>query len=183
MVYWRKSKWEADIVLEAKMRFGREYKANYFVAEEAGGPTTKRSFMDEILKRQRANPNQSELDRYLGSPLFDGIDVLSWWKSNAEVYPCLAKMARDYLAIPGTSVPSERRFSASGDMITPKRNRLIADNIRASMCLHDWWKTDLAHETREWLRTQLVDDVDEEAEDEVEGAADEIGPEDSVSQM
>ena len=30
-------------------------------------------------------------------------DVLLWWKNNANIYPNLSRMARDYLAIPATS--------------------------------------------------------------------------------
>lgn len=181
MEYWRKSGWERSLIMKAKDRFVEEYKNNYRTEDRGKAPATKISFMDEILKRQKTNPNKSELERYLCSSLFDGIDIMSWWKSNTEVFPCLAKMARDYLAIPGTSVPSERRFSASGDMISPKRNRLAADTIRATMCLHDWWKVDYAKETRDWLQTELADDEDE-IEDEDAEEADEISPEDSVSQ-
>ena len=28
-------------------------------------------------------------------------DILKWWKANEFNYPILAKMARDYLAVPG----------------------------------------------------------------------------------
>ena len=181
MDYWRKSGWGTSIIKKAKERFVEEYKNNYRSEDRGKRPATKISFMDEILKRQKTNPNKSELERYLCSSLFDGIDIMSWWKSNTEVFPCLAKMARDYLAIPGTSVPSERRFSASGDMISPERNRLAAVTIHATMCLHDWWKVDYAKETRDWLQTELADDDDEiDVEDAEE--ADKILPEDSVSQ-
>lgn len=49
-------------------------------------------------------------------------------------------MARDYLAIPATSVPVERAFSCGTDLITPTRCRLSDDTIRACMCLKSWWK-------------------------------------------
>ncbi|XP_031249795.1 zinc finger BED domain-containing protein RICESLEEPER 1-like [Pistacia vera] len=46
---------------------------------------------------------ESELDRYLKDskfPLFEEFDILSWWRTNSPTYPTLARMARDFLAIP-----------------------------------------------------------------------------------
>jgi hypothetical protein len=52
---------------------------------------------------------ESELERYLATPIIDfDDDILVWWKQWAHEYPCLARIARDYLAIPATSVPAER---------------------------------------------------------------------------
>ena len=47
-------------------------------------------------------------------------------------------MARDYLAIPATSVASERAFSAGGNMITNKKSSLVSKTIRAAQCLQSW---------------------------------------------
>jgi len=45
-------------------------------------------------------------------------DALLWWKSNTEKYDArVAMLARRYLAIPPTSVASERVFSLSGRVI------------------------------------------------------------------
>jgi len=54
------------------------------------------------------------------------------------VYPTLAKMARDYLGIAGTTVDIEREFSNGVDLVVTKRGRLNADTIRACMCLKSW---------------------------------------------
>ena len=52
-------------------------------------------------------------------------------------------MARDFLAIPSTSVPSEQCFSISKNLITDKRNRLAGKTVRACMCLRSWWTSTL----------------------------------------
>ncbi|CAL9695312.1 unnamed protein product [Knipowitschia caucasica] len=58
-------------------------------------------------------------------------DPLTWWKRNQSKYPHIAKLARYYmyLAVPGSSVPSERVFSTSGDIVTAKRSTLSPDNV------------------------------------------------------
>ena len=41
-------------------------------------------------------------------------DPLSWWKINAFKFHRLSKLAQRFLAIPATSIPSERTFSVAG---------------------------------------------------------------------
>lgn len=48
-------------------------------------------------------------------------DHLAWWKTHESVYPNLAVLAKSYLAIPATLVPSERMFSTAGDIVTANK--------------------------------------------------------------
>ena len=48
-------------------------------------------------------------------------NILQWWKANAYKWPNVAKVARSILAIPASSVPSERVFSKAGELLTTKR--------------------------------------------------------------
>ena len=67
-------------------------------------------------------------------------DLLDYWRAHSTRFPNLSRMARDYLAIPGTSTPSERAFSAGRQLITDFRCRLNAETITACMLLKDWFK-------------------------------------------
>jgi len=44
---------------------------------------------------------QSELARYLSTGPEDVKNALIWWAEMQAVYPCLSRMARNYLCIPG----------------------------------------------------------------------------------
>ena len=51
-------------------------------------------------------------------------DALAWWKRNDSKYPILATLAREYLAIPATSAPSERIWSRASRVLSLKRASL-----------------------------------------------------------
>jgi len=75
-----------------------------------------------IPKRARAD---KELTRYLNEECIDSnANPLSWWRDNQSRYPLLSKVARKYMCICATSTPSERVFSAAGNIVTPMRSSL-----------------------------------------------------------
>ena len=69
--------------------------------------------------------------------------ILKWWKENQSILPTLSKIAKDYLAIPATSAPSEWLFSEAGNLISLKRVGLSSDSVEANMILQSWLKEDL----------------------------------------
>lgn len=99
--------------------------------------------------------------------------------------------------IQGTSVPSERRFSASSALIGKRRTRLNIESVRASMCLHDWIKLDVKKENQDWLydladiaadeEVPVFDECEDadyaETESDAGEAVEEIRPEDSASNL
>ena len=79
---------------------------------------------------------QQQLNRYLKEPVDINQDPLSWWKSNETMYWTLAPHARQVLGIMGTSVPSERLFSAAGNLLSAKRSCLSSKNVDMMLFLH-----------------------------------------------
>jgi hypothetical protein len=75
--------------------------------------------------------------RFLTACIIEAREVnpVEWWKTNSHRFPTLARMARDYLSIPATSVPAECLFSQAGDLITKKRNRLLETSSSARLLL------------------------------------------------
>jgi len=65
---------------------------------------------------------------------------LVYWRGQAERWPNLANMARDYLAIPVTSTPSERCFSQAKFVLPPERNALLSTTVQRLVTLDSWLK-------------------------------------------
>jgi len=78
-----------------------------------------------------------EVRQYLEEPnIGRHEDPLVWWKGRVSVYPRLSAMAKRQLSIVATSVPSERVFSKSGQLISERRSRLTAKNVQMVMFLN-----------------------------------------------
>lgn len=60
---------------------------------------------------------------------------LEWWKKHEIYYAILSHLAKLYLGISATSVPSERVFSSAGDLITAQRATLKPEYIDMTVCL------------------------------------------------
>ena len=104
----------------------------------------ERRLMANMLRRVREN-QLPEIDRYLKSNVvyFDFENssenddwLLSWWRDNAHGYPRLAAAARDYLAIPVSSMPIEEwtdsrkiLFTSEYDLELVKKQSFLRGNM------------------------------------------------------
>lgn len=100
-------------------------------------PPVKKSAMTllfgEIFKTQVAKKPALQLVKEEVA-LYKAVDSVSldsnplvWWRTNESTYPRIAKLAKCYLAVQATSVPSERIFSTAGDIVTACRSSLSVD--------------------------------------------------------
>ncbi len=53
------------------------------------------------LKKAKRTDLRDDLERYLSTDTEVTNDPLMWWKEKESMYPCLSRMALDYLSIPG----------------------------------------------------------------------------------
>lgn len=78
--------------------------------------------LPSLSPQQETPPLEQQLNSYLAAPPIDVThDPLSWWKSNANRFPDVARLARAYLAIQVSAAASERVWSIAGNQVTKKR--------------------------------------------------------------
>ena len=69
---------------------------------------------------------ETELNAYMRvQQVTNDTDPLIWWKQHQEEFPRLARMARQYLAVPASSASPERLFSSVGLVKSDLRGRLL----------------------------------------------------------
>ena len=77
-----------------------------------------------------------ELGQFLAEKVSRKTNPLNCWKNNTHRYLRVAKVARDVLAIPATSAPSERIFSTAGLTVTKLRSCLKPSSVDALVFLN-----------------------------------------------
>lgn len=83
-----------------------------------------------VRKKTSKELAYDEIKKYrdVASLSLDG-KVLDWWKAHQAEFPLLVDLAKTYLCIPGTSVPSERVFSTAGDIVHSERSVLSSEHV------------------------------------------------------
>lgn len=71
-----------------------------------------------VPKSAQTRPEET-IGMYLEAPSLPFTDdPLEWWSTNDHIYPLLAKLAKQYLCIPCTSVAAERVSSTAGHCLS-----------------------------------------------------------------
>lgn len=117
----KKVKVEADPMDVIDLSFGNE--------EEASADDNS----DQLI--------HDEINRYCAEKSAANADPLQWWKEREGIYPHVAAVAKVYLALPASSVPSERIFSLAGNIVSKKRASLSPSNVDMLIFLHKNFKT------------------------------------------
>ena len=66
------------------------------------------------------------------------------------MFPILAKIEFQVLAILASTVAMEQTFSKRGNILDPRRSRLTPDSLEAQACIDDWSKAE------ERIQDQLI---------------------------
>ncbi|KAL6630922.1 hypothetical protein ACP70R_028262 [Stipagrostis hirtigluma subsp. patula] len=108
----------------------------------SGGAFSSASDYQEYVKAQTGvQPSKPDLKKYLDDPVEDlanNFDILQWWRMSEMKYPVVAKMAKDVLTIPITTVSSESSFSAGGRIVDDYRSSLLPSTVQALVCASSW---------------------------------------------
>lgn len=101
-------------------------------------PSSKRTALEDLLgdsfsaepADQSIQGVEREIDMYKREASIPLTSCpLKWWRDNRSQYPLLSQLAKAYLSIPATPVPSERVFSTAGDIVTAQRSQLLPENV------------------------------------------------------
>ena len=89
-----------------------------------------------------------------------------------DEYPVLARISKDILAIPASTIASESCFSAGRRVISEKRCRLAPQTVRALVCKKDWVRAEQrTQEEYEISRFTVYDEDGQEGTTDGSGGA------------
>ncbi|CAE6411234.1 unnamed protein product [Rhizoctonia solani] len=105
----------------------------------------KRGWIDDLLATvsNPSHPAFEELvDYFNGKYQYKCGDILIWWKEHEVHFPVLSRIARDFLAIPATSVSVEQLFSRCKLVVSDYRN-MSSETARQLICSQQWLEAGL----------------------------------------
>ena len=127
------------------------------------------SYMDGDYEEDENENAEDEIFKYQAEPVLIR-NPLDWWRHYSGRFPRLAKLAKEFLCIMGTSVPSERVFSIAGLIVTKTRNKLDSEIVDEIIFLNK-----VLHQQYKDIKSVNVLNVKQEKEAEIP-AAENISP-------
>lgn len=135
--------------INAAMQTETDINSNAFPESVIEHNSTLWNFHDNLVATSavtRDDPGgiNVELRQYLNQCVIPrNHDPLKAWQTLKHAYPTLFNIAKKYLALVATSVPSERLFSKAGIIKSQLRNRLTASRLNTllflgSLTLEEW---------------------------------------------
>lgn len=102
--------------------------------------TPSQSMYDILLGK---DPTESmpeihqQLENYIVEPLCKrSTNPLDWWKNNEHRFPAVARLSRQYLAVPATAVLPDQAFAAGESALEHRRAVLAPENLDQILFLH-----------------------------------------------
>ncbi|KAH0689554.1 hypothetical protein KY285_016713 [Solanum tuberosum] len=94
-------------------------------------------------------------------------NILSWWKVSSCRYPIVAKIARDILSIPISTVASESAFSTGDRILDSYRSSLPPKTVEELICTQQWLRSPFKECKLEDIleEVQKIDEIEEEYPD------------------
>ncbi|CAN1848269.1 Putative AC transposase [Linum perenne] len=112
----------------AEGAYDNDFECEYSMTEYVGSRTELESYLN--ADREPYDPKAQHM-----------FDILGWWKTKDVKYPVLSDIARDVLAIPISTVPSESAFSTGGRVLDSFRSSLSPKIVEAVICCGDWMRS------------------------------------------
>nr|XP_047912191.1 E3 SUMO-protein ligase ZBED1-like [Anser cygnoides] len=119
---------------------GSGYKAEGEAPKERSAGAPSHNMYDILLGE---DPTESmpeihqQLENYIVEPLCKrSTDPLDWWRSNEHRFPAVARLSRQYLAVPATAVPPDQAFAAGESALQHRRAVLAPENLHQILFLH-----------------------------------------------
>ncbi|KAL6543992.1 hypothetical protein OROGR_010489 [Orobanche gracilis] len=88
-------------------------------------------------------------------------NLLKWWAKRSTIFPVVATIAKEILAVPASTVSVEQAFSVGGYILDERRSRLTPQNLEAQALLNDWVKTELRQQEPNYNEQEDSDTYDD----------------------
>ena len=138
---------DAAMIIQRMIEMISQMSSHLEAKPEIKESANKKPTLQERMRRDIGEKRQKkdDIECYFIEPFVRGVDdedfVLKWWQQNAGTYHRMAYVARQFLAIPASSVGVERLFSSGRDTLQLRRLSMKALTMRKLMMLKNKYKT------------------------------------------